>query len=240
MLAKAKKYQTYWAFMLLLIGTTFTYGCEMIQTTLPMDGVSVKTAVATISGLDENSITGTATFMEMEGAIHAVIEVQNASPGLHAMHLHTGTSCLDVGLHWHPVGIPAGTVGVPVAEATQANPPIGRGEIGNVLVGETGTGRLEFTTPLWSLGGSPDTDILGKLILVHEVGDTFEAMPHGQHLPDNTSMVEMGATEHHHHDAGTPPHSHDEMPLSAQGMEMPDKQPGGGAKIGCGLIELVE
>ena len=85
---------------------------------------------------------------------------------------------MAVGPHWHPVGIPAGTVGVPVAEATPKIPPIGIGEIGNIPVGEDGTGVLEFTTPLWSLGGNPGTDILGKLLLIHETGDTFQTNPH--------------------------------------------------------------
>ena len=57
-------------------------------------------------------------------------------------------------------------------------PPIGVGEIGNIPVGEDGTGVLEFTTSLWSLGGAPSTDILGKLMLIHETGDTFQTNPH--------------------------------------------------------------
>ena len=128
------------------------------------------------------------------------IEIRNATPGLHATHLHTGT-CTDVGPHWHPMGVPAGTVGVPIAEATPDMPPIGVGEIGNIPVGEDGTGSLVFSTPLWSLGGEPNTDILGKLILIHETGDTFQTHPHAHHT--TAAMSEMAIT-----DTGTAAHTH--------------------------------
>ena len=86
----------------------------------------------------------------MNGAVHVRVEIQNASPGLHAAHLHIGT-CADVGPHWHPMEVPTGTVGVPVDEATHEMPPIGVGEIGNISVGEDRTGVLEFKTPLCRL-----------------------------------------------------------------------------------------
>ena len=163
--------------LVVFINLCFCFGCEWIPTevltTVPVD----KVAVATISAIDGNVLTGTATFTEIHDGVHVRIEMQNVSPGLHATHLHIG-SCDNVGAHWHPMSISAGTVGVPVAEATLENPPIGVGEIGNIPVGEDGTGSLEFTTPFWSVGGDPNTDILGKLILIHETGDTFRTNPH--------------------------------------------------------------
>ena len=117
-----------------------------------------------------------------------------------AAHLHIG-SCTNVGPHWHPIGVPAGTVGVPVAEATPEMPPIGVGEIGNIPVNEDGTGVLEFTTPLWSLGGDLSTDILGKLLLIHETGDTFQTNPHAHHTP-------MAMSETPTDDAVTAGHTH--------------------------------
>ena len=168
---------TYAVLITLIVAACLVIGCEQI----PMQVITIepiaKVAVAVISEKDGSSLTGTATFAEMDGTVHVRIEIQNASPGFHAAHLHVG-SCTDVGPHWHPMGIPAGTVGVPVAEATPDMPPIGVGEIGNIPVGEDGTGVLEFTTSLWSLGGTPSTDILGKLLLIHETGDTFQTNPH--------------------------------------------------------------
>ena len=214
----------------LIILTCLAMGCEKIPTQMitlePID----KVAVATISEIGGSGLIGTATFTEMDGVVHVVIEIQNAAPGLHAMHLHIGSSCNDIGPHWHPMEIPAGTPGIPVVQATRNTPPIGVGEVGNISVGEDSTGILEFKTPFWSLGGDPNTDILGKLIMVHETGDTFLTNPHA-----HTMNMPMETIQPHFHPAGTPPHSH----ANAQ-TTIPTILPGGGAKIGCGMIALIE
>ena len=155
-------------------------GCDRIPTQVITTEPVEKAAVASISSKDGSVLTGKATFTEVNGTVHVRIEIQNASPGLHAAHLHIG-SCTDVGPHWHPTEVPASTAGIPVAEATPEMPPIGVGEIGNIPINADGTGVLEFTTHLWSLGGAPRTDILGKLILIHETGDTFQTGPHAHH-----------------------------------------------------------
>ncbi len=210
-------------------------GCERIPTevitTEPID----KVAVASISAIDESDLTGTATFTEVDSGVHVRIEIQNASLGLHATHLHLG-SCNDIGPHWHPTGVSPGTVGVPVAEATLEILPIGVGEIGNIPVGEDGKGILEFTTPFWSVGGEPNTDILGKLILIHETGDTFQTNPHtgtGTHT-HNIGQMQVGTeitqathvctlavlgqqidleVDHHLPGQTVSPHSHDILEL---------------------------
>ncbi len=203
------RYSTYTALITLIITACLTSGCERIPTQVMTTAPVEKVAVAVISEKDGSGLTGEATFVETDGTVHVRIEIQNATPGLHATHLHTGT-CADVGAHWHPMAVPAGTVGVPVAEATPEMPPIGVGEIGNIRVGEDGTGTLEFTTPLWSLGGDPSTDILGKLLLIHETGDTFQTHPHAHHT--TMAMSEMPTP-----DAGTTGHTHN---MTQMQMEM--------------------
>lgn len=229
---------TYTALITLIIVACFLTGCEKIPTQVITAAPVDKVAVATISEIDTSGIIGTATFKEVDGGVHVVIEIQNATSGLHAMHLHTG-SCTDIGPHWHPMGIPAGTPGISVVQATLDTPPIGIGEIGNISVGEDGTGILEFTTPFWSLGGDPNTDILGKLIMIHETGDTFLTNPHHAHTM-NTQMdmnmeVDAQMVQPHEHPPGTPPHSH-----ANTSAVVPPIQPGGGARIGCGTIALIE
>lgn len=207
------KYATYTALITLLITTGLISGCERIPTqvvpTAPVENV----AVAVISAKDGSHLTGKATFLEKDGLVHVRIEIQNATPGLHAAHLHIG-SCADVGPHWHPLGVPAGTVGVPVAEATPDMPPIGVGEIGNIPVSEDGTGVLEFTTSLWSLGGDPNTDVLGKLILIHETGDTFQTHPHAHH-----TAMEMPDMSTPHAGTGTHPHNTTQMQMEMEMVE---------------------
>ena len=185
------KYNTHAALITLIITACLLSSCERIPTQIITTEPVEKVAVAVISEKDGSGLTGKATFAEMDGAVHVRIEIQNAVPGWHAAHLHIGT-CADVGPHWHPMGIPAGTIGVPVAEATSDMPPIGVGEIGNIPASEDGTGVLEFTTPLWSLGGDPSTDILGKLMLIHETGDTFQTNPHVHHTGTGTHTHNIG------------------------------------------------
>jgi Cu-Zn family superoxide dismutase len=151
--------------VILITLACLTSGCDKVIEELVTPESVDRVAVATISDINASGISGIATFTAVAGGTHVVIEVQNTTHGLHAMHLHTGSSCADYGPHWHPMGVPAGTPGIPVVQATPDMPPIGRGEVGNILVGEDGTGILEFTTPFWSLGGDPNTDILGKLIM---------------------------------------------------------------------------
>ncbi len=225
----------YAALVPLITTTLLLTGCEKIPTEVITAELVDKIAVATISEIDGSGITGTATFTEVDGGIHVHIEIQNATAGLHAMHLHTG-SCADIGPHWHPMGVPTGTPGIPVVQATLDTPPIGIGEIGNISVSEDGTGTLEWTTPFWSLGGDPNTDILGKLIMVHKTGDTFLTHPHVAHPQMDMNMeMDTQMVQPHEHPPGTPPHSH----TNASAI-VPPIQPGGGARIGCGMIVLME
>lgn len=228
------KRHTYKIIITLIIATGLVIGCEKIPTQMtPTESID-KVAVATISEIEGSGLTGTATFTEMDAEVHVVIEIQGATSGLHAIHLHTGSSCTDIGPHWHPMGIPAGTSGIPVVQATLDTPPIGVGEVGNITVGKDGTGILEFMTPFWSLGRDPNTDILGKLLMIHETGDTFLTHPHAQPMNMQTDM-NMETFQPHFHPPGTPAHSH----ANAQ-TTIPTILPGGGAKIGCGLIELTK
>ncbi len=172
-------------------------GCEVIPTESITTEPVEKVAIANITAIDGSSLTGTATFTETDSGVHTIIEIHNATPGLHAAHLHIGSNCANVGPHWHPMGVPAGTVGIPVAEARLDMPPIGIGEIGNISVDQNGKGFLEFTTPFWSIGGEPNTDILSKMLLIHETGDTFMTHPHASPMdnPDTTPGAHIHTVE---------------------------------------------
>ncbi len=230
------RYYVYAVLITLIAAVYLGTGCEKIPTQMITSEPANKIAVATISEMNDSGLTGTATFTEIDGVVHVTIEIQNTTAGLHAIHLHTGGSCDDIGPHWHPMEIPAGTPGIPVVQATFNTPPIGIGEVGNISVSEDGTGVLEFMTPFWSLGGDPNTDILGKLMMIHETGDTFLTNPHAHHRNTQMDMNRnMQAIPPHFHPPGTPAHSHPNVQ-----MNIPPILPGGGAKIGCGLIVLRE
>ena len=230
-----------------ILATCLIAGCEKISTQVMPPTPEGKTAVATITekpGTD-SGITGTAVFMESEGKVHVRIEIHGAAPGPHAAHLHNGTDCANAEGHWHPTHIPIGTIGVPIVEATAEMPPVGRGEIGNIQVGEDGTGTLEFTTSFWSLGGDSGTDILGKLLMIHEKGDTFETPPAVDAdiappveqppvivIPEPGEPIERVKVPE---------------PVLVTKMADPDDDPalapivvGGGARLACGVIALTE
>lgn len=179
--------------------------------------VTLNQAVAVINEINGSGLMGTATFTQMKDMVHVVIEIKNASEGLHASHLHDG-DCAEIGPHWHPMSIPSGHSGVPVAEATLEEPPVGIGEIGNIPVDEIGTGILEFTTPFWTIGTGETNDILGKLIVIHEAGDSFlENLTHQEH--------------------GIMPMEHAEMEMEADPTESHAIVMTPGAKIGCGVVK---
>ena len=79
-----------------------------------------------------------------------------------------------------------------------------------------------------------EMDDIGKLIMIHETGDTFLTHPHAQPMNMQTDM-NMETVQPHFHPPGTPAHSH----ANAQAT-IPTILPGGGAKIGCGLIKLTK
>ena len=71
---------------------------------------------------------------------------------------------------------------------------------------------LEFKTPFWSLGGDPNTDILGKLIMVHETGDTFLTNPHAQHY-EHAAGYEHGHADDTNHISIHRGHPHIPIPM---------------------------
>ena len=219
----------YTVLAILITLACLTSGCDKVIKEIVTPESVDKVAVATIYDINASGISGIATFTDVAAGTHVVIEVQNTTPGLHAMHLHTGSSCADYGPHWHPMGVPAGIPGIPVVQATLDMPPIGRGEVGNILAGEDGTGILEFTTPFWSLGGDSTTDILGKLIMIHETGDTFAPDPHVHDTESEQQESQSSETTE-----TQPPSNNDTS------MGMHAVQSGGGSKIGCGMIVLME
>ena len=143
---------------------------------LEADGSGAR-AIAEIMSKSGSSVVGIAVFTANDNDIALVIEIENVSSGLHAVHIHkTGDCCSDdaksAGGHWNPTDEPHGKWGVP---------PFHSGDIGNINVGSDGVGRLlELATKdRWSIGGSPETNILGKAIIVHAGEDDFKSQPSG-------------------------------------------------------------
>ena len=162
---------------LLLIGIFLVLmSCDRIQQQAGVLSIpSTKQAIATIDSASGSSVTGMATFTQNGDQITLTIEIQNASPGIHAVHIHENGDCSSpdgksAGGHWNPTGVAHGKWG---------EGEFHLGDLGNITVGEDGTGGIELTTSLWEIGTGSDIDVVGRGIVVHASADDFTSQPSG-------------------------------------------------------------
>ena len=162
---------------LLLIGVFLVFvSCDRVQQHVGvMPTPTAKQAIATIAPASDSSVTGMAIFTQNGDQITLTIEIQNASPGLHGVHIHENGDCSSpdgksAGGHWNPTGVAHGKWG---------EGEFHLGDIGNITVGEDGTGSIELTTDLWEIGTGSDVDVVGKGIIVHADADDFTSQPSG-------------------------------------------------------------
>ncbi len=165
------------ASLLLLISISLALtSCERIQNEIGIPSTpSAKQAIATIGPASDSSVTGMAIFTQNGDHITFTVEIQNASPGIHAVHIHENGDCSapdgkSAGGHWNPTGVAHGKWG---------EGEFHLGDIGNITVGEDGTGSIELTTDLWEIGTGSDVDVVGKGIIVHAGADDFISQPSG-------------------------------------------------------------
>lgn len=148
-----------WIFFLIVLGTANVraYGAE---------------AKALIRPTQEGStLEGTARFEEKPEGLKITIDIQNASPGNHAFHIHSNGSCEDqgkvAGPHFNPDGTPHGFVPADGLSGAHA------GDFGNIRAGEDGKGHLELTVPGLAIHEGKYA-VGGKAVVVHEKVDSFE------------------------------------------------------------------
>ena len=162
---------------LLLIGISILLmGCErMPQQTGILSAAPAKQATAMIGSLGDSGVTGMAVFTQNGDQITLMAEIQGATPGLHAIHIHAYGDCSapdgkSAGGHWNPTDVAHGKWG---------EGEFHLGDIGNITVGADGTGRITLTTDLWEIGTGSDIDVVGKGIIVHADADDFVSQPSG-------------------------------------------------------------
>lgn len=132
------------------------------------------TAVAAIEARSGSTLTGVAKFVQNGDAVHVTIDVSNATPGTHAVHLHEKGDCsapdaASAGGHFNPAHTEHGS---PDAAAHHA------GDFGNMSVDEEGHGHLELdTTSLTVLPGDRSVD--GRAVVVHAKEDDMHTQPTG-------------------------------------------------------------
>ncbi len=141
----------------------------------PLGENEERRAEAVIEGKSGSKLTGHAMFIMKKDTVKLELTVENAPPGTHAVHLHEKGDCsapdaMSAGPHWNPTNAAHGQWG---------HNPFHRGDIGNIEVGKDGKGRTTLETDLWSIGGKPETDVLGRAIVVHAGPDDFVTQPTG-------------------------------------------------------------
>ena len=117
---------------------------------------------------------GVITFTQEQGGVHVVARVEHATPGKHGFHLHAGTTCAapdfkSAGDHFNPTSAPHGA-----PDAAQHH----AGDFGNIEVGQDGTGNLDLTSTMLSIGGGGN-DVLGKTVILHKGTDDLKTQPSG-------------------------------------------------------------
>ena len=121
-----------------------------------------------------SKITGNAIFEPTgDGRLKLTINVQNVTPGDHAVHVHETGDCsaLDAssaGGHFNPDEMEHGAPGAPEHHA---------GDLGNMNVKEDGTGSMTVTTKSLELKGK--RGVIGKALIVHERPDDMKTQPTG-------------------------------------------------------------
>lgn len=125
----------------------------------------------------DTTLTGTARFETgSDGKVKLNLDITVAAKAGKnvAVHIHEHGNCGDSGKeahgHWNPTNAQHGKWG---------SGSFHSGDIGNVKLDSKGKGTLTLETDLWTLGGKPDKNILGKAIIVHGGVDDFTTQPTG-------------------------------------------------------------
>ncbi len=132
-------------------------------------------AEAVLEPRSDSGVTGKAEFALEGSTVTLSVSVAGLTPGEHAIHLHEFGDCSapdgsSAGGHWNPTSSEHGKWG---------HDPYHHGDIGNLVADAAGNASLTFSTDVWSLGGAPESDVLGKSVIVHAAADDFATQPTG-------------------------------------------------------------
>ncbi len=139
-------------------------------------------AKADIAAKSGSKLTGTATFTKNDkGELVVKIDVADAPPGEHAVHIHEKGDCSSpdgksAGDHWNPTHMEHGKWGAPGEH-------FHLGDIGNLKVGADGKGTITLATSKWSAGSGEANDVIGHAIVVHGGVDDYKTQPSGNAGP---------------------------------------------------------
>ena len=138
----------------------------------------VNHAEAKLSGTyADTTVEGTVKFdMDSSGKVKMTLDITiPAKAGRSvAVHIHEHGDCGDTAMlahgHWNPTNAQHGKWGSASFHA---------GDIGNIELNAKGKATMSLTTDLWTLGGKPDKNLLGRSIIIHGGIDDYKTQPTG-------------------------------------------------------------
>ena len=140
-----------------------------------------KRAGATILAKGGSMLAGTVTFVEDGEGVLAVVQVTNAPPGEHGVHVHAGMSCAD-DPDAGAMGAAAGALGhydpdMTMNHGKPNDDDTHAGDLGNIEVRANGSGTLEVRTDRLQIGSG--NNVIGRAIVIHAMEDDLETQPSG-------------------------------------------------------------
>jgi Cu-Zn family superoxide dismutase len=136
---------------------------------------TVYVAHAELTSPDDSLAGGTVTFSQTEGQVVVTAALEGVlPPGPHGLHVHDVGDCSaadysSAGGHFNPM------------DAPHACPPDRNrhaGDLGNIVINDDGTGRLELTTDLLTVTEGP-LSVVGRAVILHAGEDDCTTQPTG-------------------------------------------------------------
>lgn len=134
------------------------------------------TKTYTVLGKSGTETQGTAKFTQTGKTVKLDLNVYKLTPGYHAVHIHEKGDCssadaTSAGGHWNPSKDQHGK---------WDTEHFHMGDIGNLIAGSDGVGRIIFKTDKWCLGcDDASKNIVGKALVIHAAKDDFHTQPTG-------------------------------------------------------------
>ncbi len=141
---------------------------------------------------------GIIRFKQKEDVVSIDLEVTNFPEGqlsyYHAIHIHNGT-CESPLSHWNlGKDLDYNFCNVLSMDEVWAKPKAG--DLGNVFINEAGMGDFSLQTDLYTVGSNDASDIVGKIIYIHEVAENFsQECFEGHNHNHNNKKIACGTIE---------------------------------------------